>query len=549
MLMKKGFILLLCVITSLVTVSQNIQDAKKFIYYERFKSAEDLLQQLVKADPANAENWYLLSVAALNTNNTAALQNMLSQAPASVKGEPYFQVAYGSFLLEKGNKDSAKYYFDQALDKKGSKNAGILSAIANAHIITKAGDATYAVELLNKAISREKKDPALFTMLGDAQRKQGNGSEAYKSYTAALDKDDKHAAALYRMGKIFVSQKNAEMYLKYFNQALEADSNYAPAVYELYYHYYFTEPQKAMEYFKQYVAKSDPKKINDVLYTDLLYLNKQYQDAITNAQQLLGRNNNADSMPRLYKLMAYSYLGLKDSAKAMTSMNQYFAKEVDTNMVAKDFEVMADLYANVPGKEDSAIAYYVKTVDMAKDQAEKFHFYRKLSDLYKDQKDYLNQAKWLGMYYTDNPKATNIDLFNWGIANFKAEAYNQADTVFGTYIQKYPEQAFGYYWRARVNSLNDSTMEKGSAIPWYNKLISMIETDTTSKTNKKWLVEAYGYLAAYQTNQIKDYKTATENLRKILAIDPGNKDAQQYIAVLEKKLAADNNTSTTGTNK
>jgi tetratricopeptide (TPR) repeat protein len=548
MLMKKGSLLLLCIVSSLLAVSQNLQDAKKFIYYERYKSAEDLLQQIVKTDPGNAEGWYLLSKAYLTSNDPAPLQNIISQAPATIKGEPFYQVAYGSMLLNKGNKDSARYYFEQALDKTREKNADILSAIANAHIVARTGDTTYAVQLLGKAINREKKDPALFTMLGDAHRKMGNGSEAYKDYMAALDKDGKYAAALYRMGKIFVSQKNPEMYLKYFNQALEADSGYAPALYELYYHYYFTDAQKAMEYFKQYVAKSDPDKNNDVLYTDLLYLNKQYKDAIANAQQLLGRNNG-DSMPRLYKLMAYSYLGMKDSANAMTSMNKYFSKEVDTNLVAKDYEVMADLYAGVPGKEDSAIAYYVKTVEMAKDQPDKFHFYKKLSDLYKDRKDYLNQAKWLGMYYTGNPKATNIDLFNWGIANFKAGDYVQADTVFGTYIAKYPEQAFGYYWRARTNSLLDSTMEKGVAIPWYNQLISMIEKDPTNKTNKKWLIEAYGYLAAYQTNQIKDYKTATENLKKILAIDPENKDAQQYITILEKKISADNNGSTTGSSK
>jgi tetratricopeptide (TPR) repeat protein len=535
--------------SSLFAVTQTLQDAKKFIYYERYKSAEDLLQQIVKTDPGNAEGWYLLSKAYLMSKDAAPLQNIISQAPATIKGEPFYQVAYGSILLNQGNKDSARYYFDQALDKTREKNADILSAIANAHIVAKAGDTSYAVQLLGKAINREKKDPALFTMLGDAHRKMGNGSEAYKDYMGALDKDEKYAAALYRMGKIFVSQKNPEMYLKYFNQALQADSGYAPALYELYYHYYFTDPQKAMEYFKQYVAKSDPDKDNDVLYTDLLYLNKQYQDAIANAQQLLG-HNNGDSMPRLYKLMAYSYLGMKDSANAMANMNRYFSKEVDTNLVAKDYEIMADLYASVPGKEDSAIAYYVKTVELAKDQPDKYHFYKKLSDLYKDRKDYLNQAKWLGMYYTGNPKATNIDLFNWGVASYKGEDYVQADTVFGTYIQKYPEQAFGYYWRARVNSLSDSTMEKGAAIPWYNQLISMIEKDTTSKTNKKWLIEAYGYLAAYQTNQVKDYKTATENLKKILAIDPGNKDAQQYITILEKKISADSNTSsTTGSSK
>lgn len=539
--MKKGLILLLNGVISFSALAQTVPDAKKYIYYERYKSAEAVLQNIVKTEPANAEAWYLLSKAHLNAGDPAPLQHVLTQSMATLKGEPFYQVAYGNLLLSTGNKDSARYYFDQALDKTREKNPGILSAVAEAHITAKAGDANYAVQLLDKAIDRDKKNPALYTLLGDAYRKLGNGSEAYKTYTIALEKDNKNAAALYRMGKIFISQKNPEMYLKYFNQVLEADSNYAPALYEMYYHYYFTDAQKALQYFQQYVAKSDVDKNNDVLYTDLLYLNKQYQAAINKAQQLLNQHNG-DSMPRLYKLMAYSYLGTKDTASAMTNMNLYFSKEVDSNKVVKDFEIMADLYATVDGKEDSAIAYYLKTVNMAKENPDKFQFYKKLAGLYKGQKDYLNQAQWLGMYYQDNPKATNIDLFNWGIAHFKGEAYVQADTVFGTYIQKYPEQAFGYYWRARTNSLMDSTMEKGIAIPWYNQLITLLEKDPTNKTNKKWLIEAYGYLAAYETNQVKDYKTATENLKKILAIDPENKDAHQYISILEKKLSADNST-------
>lgn len=539
MLMKKGPVTLLCAMISLGASAQTVQDAKKMIYYERYKAATEQLQQIVKTEPANAEAWYLLTKANLQSDNPASSKDILLQAAPDVKEEPFYQVAYGSVLLHSGNKDSARFYFDKALDKTRNKNPNILSAVANAHIDAKTGDAAYAVQLLDRAIDRDKKEAALYVMMGDANRKLGNGSEAYKMYTAALGRDKQHAAAMYRIGKIFVSQKNPEMYLKHFNEALAADSSYAPALYELYYHYYFTEPQKAMQYFQQYVAKSDNKKDNDVLYTDLLYLNKQYQEAIAKAQQLMAKNNG-DSMPRLHKLMAYSYLGLKDSANAMASMNKYFAKEVDSNFVAKDFEIMADLYAGIEGKEDSAIVYYQKTADKIKDKPERFQLYRKLADLHKDKKDYVNQAQWLGMYYQDNPKATNIDLFNWGIANFKGESYVQADTVFGTYIQKYPDQAFGYYWRARTNSLMDSTMEKGAAIPWYNQLITLIEKDTTNKTNKKWLIEAYGYLAAYETNQVKDYKTATENLKKILAIDPDNKDAQQYISILEKKLTADN---------
>lgn len=546
--MKKVSLLLLVSTISLFAMSQNLQDAKKQIYYERYKSAENTLHNLLQTDPANAEAWYWLSQSLFPSNNVAAVRDALSKCPADVKKDPWYQVAYGQLLLTENKKDSAATYFQQALDETKEKNPDILEAVANAHVAAKPGDANYAIQLLEKAIKRDKKNPALYTLMGDAYRKLGNGSEAYKTYQAAIDQDKNYAAALYRMGKIFVSQKNPEMYLKYFDQVLQADSNYAPALYDLYYHYYFVDAQKAMDYFQKYMAKSDPDKENDYLYTDLLYLNKQYQPAITKAQQLLSQQKG-DSIPRLYKLLAYCYAGLKDTSTALNYMNQYFSKEVDSNLVAKDFETMAELYTATPGKEDSAVTWYEKTVEHSKDPKTLFPYYKKLADLYKARKDYANQAKWLGKFYTDNPKANNIDLFNWGIAWFKAENYDQADTVFGSYIQKYPDQAFGYYWRARVNSLRDSTMEKGLAVPWYTQLISLIEKDTTNKTNKKWLVEAYGYLAAYETNVQKDYKTAIENLQKILEIDPGNKNAQQYISILEKKVAEPSKQDTGKTNQ
>lgn len=541
--MKKLFILFIGSAIAIATKAQTIQDAKKYIYYERFKTAENALHALLKTDASNAEGWYWLSQAYLQQAQTTRLRDTLRHCTPDVQNDPWYQVAYGHLLLAENKKDSAGFYFEQALHKTKEKNAQILMAIANAQVAEKAGDASYGVQLIDKAIKKEKNDAALYALYGDAYRKMGNGSEAYKMYQQALDKDGRYAAALYRMGKIFVSQKNPEMYLKYFNQAIESDSNYTPALYELYYHYYFTDAQKAMDYFKRYLAQSDFNKYNDYLYTDLLYLNKQYQAAIDKAQTLFAQQAG-DSIPRLYKLMAHSYLGLKDSSNALASMNRYFAKEADTNFTAKDFEMMADMYSGVAGKEDSAIVYYEKTVNVSKDANAIHQYAKKLSDLYKLKKDYSGQAKWLGKYYENNAKATNIDLFNWGIAHFKADEYIQADTVFGLYIQKYPEQAFGYYWRARANSLQDSTMEKGLAVPWYNQLITIIEKDTSAnKTNKKWLIEAYGYLAAYETNEVKDYKTAAEKLQKILEIDPQNKDAQQYLSILEKKISSGGSSS------
>jgi tetratricopeptide (TPR) repeat protein len=290
-----------------------------------------------------------------------------------------------------------------------------------------------------------------------------------------------------------------------------------------------------MSYFLKYQRHSDPSDDNEYQLTDLLYLSKNYEPAIEKAKKLISTSpNNA----RLYKLLAYSYLGLSDTATAMQTMKQYFATGHDSNYVAKDFETMGELYGTQPGMEDSAIAYYEKAAARQTDSTAAFAYYKKLTDLSKKLKNYSSEAKYSGMFYTGNEQATNLDLFNWGLAHFRAEEYVQADTVFGTYIAKYPEQAFGYYWRARANSMQDSTMENGTAIPHYHNLIAILEKDTTNATNRKWLVEAYGYIAAYETNKEKDFPEAITYLQKILALDPSNKDAQRYISVLEKSVGS-----------
>lgn len=539
--MKTKLILIGGLLSSTVMVAQSVQDATQLIYHERYQSAKATLQKTLQADPNNAEAWYRLSQAYLPLKENQQLGDTLQLASADVKNSAWYKVAYGQLLLTRNSTDSARWYFDQAIGDGRKKDPAILLAVAHAYISEKNGDANAALLVLSQAGKKDTDDPAFNVLRGNAYRKLANGTEAYRAYQSALNADGKNAEALFQMGKIFVAQQNAATYLEYFNKAVTADPLYAPAWYELYYDAYFKDPKQALDYFRQYLSVSDYNPDNEYQHIDLVYLNKKYDSAIAMASNTLA-GLPADSMPRLHKLLAYSYLGLQDTAKALNSMTTYFAKANDSNFVVKDYEVMADLYNATPGKEDSALVFYQTAVTKITDSAALFNYYKKLSDLYKDKKDNANQAIWLGKYYTNNDKATNIDLFNWGIAHFKAEQYEQADTVFGKYVEKYPEQSFGYYWRARANSLKDSAMEKGIAISHYEKLIEVLQKDsaTASATNKKWLVEAYGYLAAYETNEEKDYDDAIGHLQKILEIDPANKDAQQYISILEKKVNAGN---------
>jgi tetratricopeptide (TPR) repeat protein len=194
---------------------------------------------------------------------------------------------------------------------------------------------------------------------------------------------------------------------------------------------------------------------------------------------------------------------------------------------------MANLYRAVEGKEDSVLAFYEKAAAMEKDSTALFGYYKNLSNLAKSKKDYASQAQWLGKYYDGNDKASNVDLFNWGLANYLSENYAMADSVFGLYVKKYPEQSFGYYWQAKANASLDKEMVNGTAIPYYKKLVEVMQADTANANYKKWMVEAYAYLAAYEANTEKDYAEAVGYFEKVLEVDPENGDAKKYISLLE----------------
>ena len=130
--------------------------------------------------------------------------------------------------------------------------------------------------------------------------------------------------------------------------------------------------------------------------------------------------------------------------------------------------------------------------------------------------------------------ATNTDLFNWGIASYLSGEYKNADSVFNCYAKKYPDQTYGYYWAARSGAAIDTTMEDGMAIPDYEKVIELILKESPDHQNKKWLIEAYGYIAAYKANIQKNYREAIDFLEKVVELDPGNVSAKNYIEILRK---------------
>jgi len=367
------------------SLGQDIKTAEDLLYYKKFESAENVLTDLVKKDPGNAEAWYLLTAVPDNIDNDSEFKVSLQNAPADVKDDPYYLIATGSMFLNESNVQEAEKYFVQALEKTKYKNPEILLAVAKAKIASEKGDANQAIDLINKAIKKDKHNAELYSELGKAYRKINNGSEAFKAFREAIEINKNFAEAYYLTGMIFRSQNNAEMYLEYFNKAILADPKYAPAYYQLYYHYYFRNVNTAKDYLEKYIDLSEHRIENDYDYTDILYLTKNYEQAIDLAKKLI-ETDQEKTPARIYKLIAYSYNEKKEHDRAFEYMHRYFEMAPDSMLIAKDFILAADLYLEKQNI-DTAIFFYKAATELERDSSSIISYYKTLADLTKQIKD------------------------------------------------------------------------------------------------------------------------------------------------------------------
>lgn len=502
------------------------------LYYERFNSAQEILTKIITANPNNEDAWYVLTQTFLDQNKVKSADSLLKTVPAAIQQNPQIKIATGEVMLLNGDKDGAAKLFEEAIgaSKKRDQYAAMLK-VAKAHVNAKDGDANEALRLIALVEPKEKKNAHVFMIKGDANRKLALGGEAIVAYKTALEIDESLAKAYHMIGKIYLSQDNAGAYVDNFKDAVALDPAYRPSLHELYYYYYFRDVNRSKEYLEKLKDVSDPSPAYDYMLADLLYVSGKHDEAIQRAQEIQAASG-PDAEPRLYKLMAYSYEAKKDSIKARSLMEEYFQKQPVEGTISKDHEFMGKLLLQVEGEEADGVEHLVKAVEMDTAAIEKNKYISAIANYYKKINDRSNEAYWLGEAFRLNVDTSNTKLYEWGLAHFMAKEYNEADTIFGNYIQKYPDQVYGYFWRARCCAALDPEMAAGLAVPYYDKLTEVAGADTVQ--NKGLLIQAYGYLAAYNANTIKDYAKAVEFLEEILVLEPENTQARTNKEILEK---------------
>ncbi|WP_121352168.1 tetratricopeptide repeat protein [Flavisolibacter nicotianae] len=551
--MKKSAILLFfAALFSLHAMAQSVQEGIAHLNAERYQSARQVFEKLTASNPNNLEAVYWLGQTLLAQDDVNGARALYQKTLAANGNAPWIMVGMGQINLLDGKAAEARQLFDAALaaskGKKGS-DVAILTAVARANIQAysdqkKQGDLDYAIAKLNEAAQQAPTNPDIFVALGNAYRKKHQGGDAVQAYRKAGN----YAPALYRIASLYQSQRNWDAVTENLNSAVAADPKFAPAFFDLYYYnlLYKKDFASAASFAEKFKAVADPTVENEYLTAQTAFVQNNFTAAIASASKIVSGSQNP--RPRVYRLLAYSYLGAKDTASACTNSNLYLQKAPEEDIIGADYILHAtacgrgnpalirdDIAAAI--KKDSVLSRQLETLNDAIENA-------------KANNNKLLEGELRLISYQlrqGQGRASNDELISYiAVPLYLGGNYQKADSVAQAYSAAVPDSIHGYYWSALSRTAIDTNMQQGLAIPMWEKVLTVAEGN--KERFKSQGVRAATSLAVYNTNIKQDRDAALGYVTRGLAFDPANDNLLNIQKVLSQSgktpRAADSKTKT-----
>lgn len=509
---------------------------KKFLYYQKTKSAKDALQKVVNDNPKDANAIYWLGQAYLADEDIAGAKDIYQKALSNGINDPWIWIGKAHVaLLEGGDINAAKQQFERAITAttvKGKANPDILNAIgrANADGGSKIGDPNYAIEKLKKAQQLAPGNPDIDINLGINYLKLGSqyGGEAVEAFREATVQDPKYARGFARIGRVYQSQNNLQSMNEWYNKAIAADPAYAP-VYLYYFNYYKEKDvNAAKEYLDKYVKNSDQNCNTQAFVADYLFRAGNYNQSIDKLNQMAA--GECKSYQGINLIYAYNYNRLDDSIQAKNYMQQYLSSALESKIEPETYAFAGTIFKNVSGFEDTAVTYLVKAMESDTVTKNKFAYADSIAFIYKKINKPQERLTWLRKSFSLNPNPSNFDIYNLGDAALDAQQYELADSMFNLYKTKYPTEAYGYINLVKSAQAQDTTGEK--AVAPINDYLNFLMSDTAK--NSATIGYYHAILGGYYANTAKNIDSAITEFQIAVQYDPSNTQYSQYLDILTK---------------
>ena len=521
-----------------VASAQTLDQGKKFIYYERFTSAKNTFEKILESNPNNEEAAYYYGQALIGLERVPEAKSFYLSKLTANPNSPLLIAGVGEIELIEGKTSDARSRFETAISLSKGKNIEVLNAVglANADPEIKNGDPNYAIEKLKQATTiKGFKNPEVYTNLGDAYRKIGNGGEAVQAYDAALAIDPNYARAIYRKGRIYQTQGYAQepLFMKLYNEAIEKDPSYAPVYSNLFTYFYNTNVPRSAEYLDKWLQNSDDDPRGCYFRASIKYAQGLFNDAILKADECIAKEG-ANPYPNLFGIKAIAYNRLNDTINAKLSFEEYFKKQSPDKIGAGDYANYATVLLKFAGNESEVAKLIDKAIAMDTIEANKVSYIKLLASAYEEKNDAADAAKWYAKIMDIKKNFSNVDLFNAGYNFYLADQLDSSNKYFTIYTEKYPNDILGFYMLGNAYSAIDSTGKLGLAVPYYEKTIAIGEADTTQPNVKTRLLNAYKFFIGYYYNNKKDKETALQYVDKGLLLAPDDSQLISFKEIISK---------------
>lgn len=544
--MKKKLSLALLLISIVISSKAQIQhnQVQNLIASERYEDAIDTLEAMKNKDPKNQLVYFELGETVLQSfradsfsdTKNHAITKALGYFNEGVKADslnPLNYVGLGIVnLYRDGDTATANGYFAKALSFIPSKK----KKIQDIHIITLIKIATAELYSPYPRIERSKayinrlkelapKSSDVYIAEGDILLYNAvNASNAISSYEKALSLNNNPFTNV-RIGKVYLSARMTNDALTHFENAIREDSLFAPAYKGLGDLYYRTgKVKEAKTYYEKYMRLAGNNIPAKMTYTKALFLAKNYNEAIQSAQQILKVDS---SRTYIYRIAGYSAYQ-KDPPDLDTAryyMERLFAKANKDQLITQDYLNYGKILLALHENEDQSRQGIQMLEKVYLEDTTNVEL---ISDILKNAyiyKVFPVAAKYINIIINRGRNTTNNYLFS-GKIYYQMKEYTKADSALANAIKQDSSNVEAYMWRGYVASAQDSAMKNGLARPYFEKVDSMGSSDP--QKYKKELMEAYNYLGSYyvMSGQPSDLNKAEVYFKKLLALDPNNRDVQ-----------------------
>lgn len=524
------------------TIAQTLQDGIISVDSDKFAQAKNNFTQMVAKDPS-AENYFYLG----NTYLRQAEPDFTQATESFNKGlaadrKSYLnQLGLSTVKLGKGDKNAISEIQKIVTDSR-EKDAEVLFRAAEAlTLFEKNNSPDLAIQFLNKAIERAKKDvPAYYYYtLGDAYRLKRIPGDAMSAYDKALPLAKNKASVYTRIGTLWMAAQQWQQAKTSIEKAIATDPTYAPAYKALAaYDIKYQENAKATQDLINYTKYADEDPYTQLEIAKLYFTNEDY----ANSKMILDKIFDKINDPIKFKLRAYVNYADGQYAEAKQNMDTFVAQAEKSRVQPADQGLQGLIAAGLAKTETDAAKktalmneaqQKVAIAKAAKDETMKWDM-----ELVKiagggpsqsavDAGPTNPQIEALKKQVAANAQDSDA-LYKLATAYQDAKNWNGAIVTWQKMSTLLPDWAPAYY--SLGYAYQQATNNDAAKIA-YEKYIATVKPAEV-EANKQTL--AYAYFAVAYLSKDSDLAKAKDYVAKSLQLDPTYQDAVKLNTEINK---------------